>query len=256
MALKVYFLGTGTSQGIPIIGSKHPVCLSENPKDKRLRSSIWVQWDEMDIVVDCGPDFRQQMLSSKCPKVDALLFTHEHADHTAGLDDIRPFAFKVGALAVFGLERVIKNLAKRFDYIFSDENKYPGAPSVTTTIIDPSKPFTAASKTITPLVVSHYGFEVLGFRFGLFAYITDMFYITDVEAEKLEGIEVLVVNALRIEPHPSHLHLDAAIAFAQKIGAKRTYFTHISHRLGFHDEVQASLPPNIHLAYDNLTITI
>ena len=256
MALKVYFLGTGTSQGIPIIGSKHPVCLSENPKDKRLRSSIWVQWDEMDIVVDCGPDFRQQMLSSKCPKVDALLFTHEHADHTAGLDDIRPFAFKVGALAVFGLERVIKNLAKRFDYIFSDENKYPGAPSVTTTIIDPTKPFTAASKTITPLVVSHYGLEVLGFRFGLFAYITDMFSITDVEAEKLAGIEVLVVNALRIEPHPSHLHLDAAIAFAQKIGAKRTYFTHISHRLGFHDEVQASLPPNIHLAYDNLTITI
>ena len=256
MALKVYFLGTGTSQGIPIIGSKHPVCLSENPKDKRLRSSIWVQWDEMDIVVDCGPDFRQQMLSSKCPKVDALLFTHEHADHTAGLDDIRPFAFKVGALAVFGLERVIKNLAKRFDYIFSDENKYPGAPSVTTTIIDPTKPFTAASKTITPLVVSHYGLEGLGFRFGLFAYITDMVSITDVEAEKMAGIEVLVVNALRIEPHPSHLHLDAAIAFAQKTGAKRTYFTHISHRLGFHDEVQASLPPNIHLAYDNLTITI
>ena len=256
MALKIYFLGTGTSQGIPIIGSKHPVCLSENPKDKRLRSSIWVQWDEVDIVVDCGPDFRQQMLTSKCPKVDALLFTHEHADHTAGLDDIRPFAFKVGALPVFGLERVLKNLAKRFDYIFSDENKYPGAPSVSTTAINPAKPFTAASKTITPLVVSHYGLEVLGFRFGSFAYITDMFSITDVETEKLTGVEVLVVNALRIEPHPSHLHLDAAIAFAQKIGAKRTYFTHISHRLGFHEEVQASLPPTIHLAYDNLTITI
>jgi phosphoribosyl 1,2-cyclic phosphate phosphodiesterase len=210
----------------------------------------------MDIVVDCGPDFRQQMLTSKCPKVDALLFTHEHADHTAGLDDIRPFAFKVGALPVFGLERVIKNLANRFDYIFNDENKYPGAPSVTTTVIDPKKPFTAASKTITPLIVSHYGLEVLGFRFGSFAYITDMFSMTEVESEKLAGIEVLVVNALRIEPHPSHLHLDAAIAFAQKIGAKRTYFTHISHRLGFHDEVQESLPPNIYLAYDNLTITL
>ena len=118
MSLKVYFLGTGTSQGIPIIGSKHPVCLSKNSKDKRLRSSIWVQWDEVDIVVDCGPDFRQQMLISKCPKVDALLFTHEHADHTAGLDDIRPFAFKVGALPIFGLKRVVENLAKRFDYIF------------------------------------------------------------------------------------------------------------------------------------------
>ena len=256
MGLKVYFLGTGTSQGIPIIGSKHPVCLSENPKDKRLRSSIWIHWDKMDIVVDCGPDFRQQMLTSKCPKVDALLFTHEHADHTAGLDDIRPFAFKVGALPVYGLERVLKNLANRFDYIFNDENKYPGAPSVTTTTIDPNKPFTAASKTITPLVVSHYGLEVLGFRFDSFAYITDMFSITELESEKLAGIEVLVVNALRIEPHPSHLHLDAAIAFAQKIGAKQTYFTHISHRLGFHDEVQDSLPPNIYLAYDNLTITL
>jgi len=256
VSLKVYFLGTGTSQGIPIIGSKHPVCLSKNSKDKRLRSSIWVQWDEVDIVVDCGPDFRQQMLISKCPKVDALLFTHEHADHTAGLDDIRPFAFKGGALPVFGLKRVVENLAKRFDYIFSDENKYPGAPSVTTTIINPNKPFVAASKTITPIVVSHYGLEVLGFRFGAFAYITDMFSMTEVEAEKLVDVEVLVVNALRIDPHPSHLHLDAAIAFAQKIGAKQTYFTHISHRLGFHDEVQASLPPNIYLAYDNLIITI
>ena len=256
MALKVYFLGTGTSQGIPIIGSNHPVCLSENPKDKRLRSSIWVQWDEIDIVVDCGPDFRQQMLISKCSKIDALLFTHEHADHTAGLDDIRPFAFKVGALPVFSLARVLENLAKRFDYIFSNKNKYPGAPSVITNVIDPNKPFIAASKAITPLLVTHYGLEVLGFRFGPFAYITDMFSITDEEVEKLAGVEVLVVNALRIEPHPSHLHLDAAIAFTQRICAKRNYFTHISHHLGFHDEVQFSLPTNIHLAYDNLIITI
>ncbi len=256
MALKVYFLGTGTSQGIPIIGSNHPVCLSENPKDKRLRSSIWVQWDEIDIVVDCGPDFRQQMLISKCSKIDALLFTHEHADHTAGLDDIRPFAFKVGALPVFSLARVLENLAKRFDYIFSNKNKYPGAPSVITNVIDPNKPFIAASKAITPLLVTHYGLKVLGFRFGPFAYITDMFSITDEEVEKLAGVEVLVVNALRIEPHPSHLHLDAAIAFTQRICAKRNYFTHISHHLGFHDEVQSSLPTNIHLAYDNLIITI
>lgn len=256
MALKVYFLGTGTSQGIPIIGSTHPVCQSKNPKDKRLRSSVWLQWDDIDIVVDCGPDFRQQMLKSKCPKVDALLFTHEHADHTAGLDDIRPFAFKVGALPVFGLNRVLNNLSKRFDYIFNDENKYPGAPSVTTTTIDSNKAFEVSSKRIIPIVVSHYGLEVLGFRFGPFAYITDMFSITDVESEKLNGVEVLVINALRIDPHPSHLHLEAAIAFAQKIGAKQTYFTHISHRLGFHDEIQALLPPNINLAYDNLTISL
>lgn len=255
MAVKVHFLGTGTSQGIPIIGSTHPVCLSKNTKDKRLRSSIWVQWDNVDFVVDCGPDFRQQMLKSQCPKIDALFFTHEHADHTAGIDDIRPFAFKVGALAVYGLKRVMDNLSKRFDYIFSDENKYPGAPSVNPSIIDPKKPFTVASKTIVPIVVNHYGLEVLGFRFDSFAYITDMFSMTDAEAEKLVGVETLVVNALRIEPHPSHLHLEAAIAFAQKINAKQTYFTHISHRLGFHDEVQAQLPEGIHLAYDNLSIT-
>jgi phosphoribosyl 1,2-cyclic phosphate phosphodiesterase len=196
------------------------------------------------------------MLISKCSKIDALLFTHEHADHTAGLDDIRPFAFKVGALPVFSLARVLENLAKRFDYIFSNKNKYPGAPSVITNVIDPNKPFIVASKAITPLLVTHYGLEVLGFRFGPFAYITDMFSITDEEVEKLAGVEVLVVNALRIEPHPSHLHLDAAIAFTQKICAKRNYFTHISHHLGFHDEVQSLLPPNIHLAYDNQIITI
>ena len=166
--IKITFLGTGTSQGVPIIGSKHPVCLSENLKDKRLRSSILVQWDDYNYVIDCGPDFRQQMLISKCSKIDALLFTHEHADHTAGLDDIRPFAFKIGALPVFSLARVLENLAKRFDYIFSNKNKYPGAPSVITNVIDPNKPFIAASKAITPLLVTHYGLEVLGFRCFLY----------------------------------------------------------------------------------------
>jgi phosphoribosyl 1,2-cyclic phosphate phosphodiesterase len=256
VGIKIYFLGTGTSQGIPIIGSTDPVCLSNNPKDKRLRSSVWVQWDDLDVVIDCGPDFRQQMLSSACPKIDALLFTHEHADHTAGLDDIRPFVFRQGALPIYGLPRVMANLASRFSYIFSDENKYPGAPSVKATQISAEKPFICASKTIIPIKVMHYGLEVLGYRFGTFAYITDMFSIESNEAEKLHGLDVLVVNALRIAPHPSHLHLDAAIAFAQRVGAKRTYFTHISHKLGFHDEVESSLPEGIHLAYDNLIITI
>jgi phosphoribosyl 1,2-cyclic phosphate phosphodiesterase len=148
------------------------------------------------------------------------------------------------------------NLASRFSYIFSDENKYPGAPSVKATQISAEKPFICASKTIIPIKVMHYGLEVLGYRFGTFAYITDMFSIESNEAEKLHGLDVLVVNALRIAPHPSHLHLDAAIAFAQRVGAKRTYFTHISHKLGFHDEVESSLPEGIHLAYDNLIITI
>ena len=256
MSIKIYFLGTGTSQGIPIIGSTHPVCLSQNPKDKRLRSSIWVQWDDTDFVIDCGPDFRQQMLTCGCPKIDALLFTHEHADHTAGLDDIRPFVFSQGALPVYGLQRVMDNLATRFDYIFSDKNKYPGAPSVISNIINAENPFVCDSKTIIPIKVAHYGLEVLGYRFGTFGYITDMFSIEPDEEAKLSGLEVLVVNALRIDPHPSHLHLDAAIEFAKRVGAKRTYFTHISHKLGFHDAVESSLPDGIHLAYDNLTITL
>jgi len=256
VGIKIYFLGTGTSQGIPIIGSDHPVCLSDNPKDKRLRSSVWVQWDDVDFVIDCGPDFRQQMLSSGCPKIDALLFTHEHADHTAGLDDIRPYVFKQGALPVYGLARVMENLAMRFGYIFNDENKYPGAPSVKPTIIASDEPFLCATKTIIPIKVSHYGLEVLGYRFGTFAYITDMFSIEPNEEAKLGNLDVLVVNALRIEPHPSHLHLDAAIAFAQRVGAKQTFFTHISHKLGFHNEVESALPEGIHLAYDNRIITI
>lgn len=207
-------------------------------------------------MIDCGPDFRQQMLTSDCPKIDALLFTHEHADHTAGLDDIRPFVFKQGALPVYGLARVMENLTTRFGYIFDDENKYPGAPSVKSTVIDSETPFVCASKTIVPIKVMHYGLEVLGYRFDTFAYITDMFSIDSNAEAKLNGLDVLVVNALRIEPHPSHLHLDAAIEFAQRVGAKHTYFTHISHKLGFHDEVASSLPEGIHLAYDNLMIPL
>lgn len=256
MGIKIHFLGTGTSQGIPIIGSTDPVCLSNNPKDKRLRSSVWVHWDDVDVVIDCGPDFRQQMLASQCPKIDALLFTHEHADHTAGLDDIRPFVFKQGALPVYGQKRVLDNLAKRFDYIFSDENKYPGAPSVKPFLVDPSAPFECVGIEIIPITVTHYGLSVLGYRFGAFAYITDMFSIAPKEEAKLKNVDVLVVNALRIEPHPSHLHLDAAIDFAKRVGAKRTYFTHISHKLGFHEEVEKALPKGIHLAYDNLSISI
>lgn len=256
MGIKIHFLGTGTSQGIPIIGSTHPVCLSKNPKDKRLRTSVWVQWDGVDFVIDCGPDFRQQMLTSGCPKIDALLFTHEHADHTAGLDDIRPFVFRQGALPIYGLERVIKNLSARFDYIFSDENKYPGAPSVKPVVVNPNSSFPCAKKQVIPIKVSHYGLDVIGYRFGAFAYITDMFSIEKEEEAKLKDVEVLVVNALRIDPHPSHLHLDAAIDFAQRVGAKQTYFTHISHKLGFHDAVESSLPPGIHLAYDNLEINL
>ena len=254
--MKVTFLGTGTSQGIPIIGSNHPVCQSDDPRDKRLRSSVLVQWNEGAIVIDCGPDFRQQMLQYPISKLDAILFTHEHADHTAGIDDIRPFFFRQGDIPIYALPRVIDNLTQRFGYILNNANKYPGAPAVDIHRVDPNQPFSVYEQLIVPVVGQHNRLKVLGYRIESFAYLTDIKTISDDEIRKLYGLDVLVLNALRVEPHHSHLHLEEAIQLAQKIGAKTTYFTHISHHLGFYAEVEQNLPKNVHLAYDNLTITI
>lgn len=253
--MKVTFLGTGTSQGIPIIGSTHPVCLSDNFKDKRLRVSILVEWDTYAYVVDCGPDFRYQMLRAQCTKVDGILFTHEHSDHTAGLDDIRPFVFKQGDMPIYAHARVLDNLRQRFDYIFETENKYPGAPSVTETVIQ-DQPFQVGNIEVTPINVMHHELQVYGFRFKDFVYITDAKTIDDSELEKLHHVEALVINALRHEAHMSHFNLDEALEFIKKVQPKRAYLTHISHLLGFHDEVASSLPENVFLAYDNLTINI
>ena len=253
--MEITFLGTGTSQGIPIIGSNHPVCLSENPKDKRLRVSVLVKIHDLNIVIDCGPDFRQQMLANKVERVDAILYTHEHSDHTIGLDDIRPYFFKQGDIPVFAHQRVMDSLRKRFDYIFASENKYPGAPSVREHIIE-NKPFKFNDVRITPVNAMHNRLQVFGFRIGNFAYLTDVKTIEEEEARKLKGVDVLVVNALRVEPHHSHFNLEEALEFIKKINPKRAYLTHISHMLGFHDEVQASLPENVFLAYDNLKINL
>ncbi len=254
-ALKVTFLGTGTSQGIPVIGSKHPVCKSEDPKDKRLRVSVLVQVDDLNIVIDCGPDFRQQMLSNPVDRLDAILFTHEHSDHTVGLDDIRPYFFKQGDIPVYAHERVMKSLQKRFDYIFSGENKYPGAPSVNENIIT-NDPFNVKGVQVVPVDVMHNRVQVFGFRIRDFAYITDAKTVEEEEVNKLKGVDVLVINALRKEPHHSHFNLEEALEFIQKINPKRAYLTHISHLLGFHEEVEAELPSNVFLAYDNLQIEI
>ncbi|MCB0398234.1 MAG: MBL fold metallo-hydrolase [Winogradskyella sp.] len=253
--MKITFLGTGTSQGIPIIGSKHPVCLSDNPKDKRLRVSVLVEWDNYTYVIDCGPDFRQQMLNANVSKIDGIVFTHEHADHTMGLDDIRPFFFKQGDIDLYAHKRVFKALKKRFDYIFTSEEKYPGVPSVNEHIIK-NEPFQLGNLKVVPIDGLHYRLQVFGFRFKDFAYLTDMKTIVDKEIEKLQNLEVLVVNALREEPHISHFNLEEALDFINKVKPKRAYLTHISHYLGFHDEVQQSLPENVFLAYDNLQITI
>lgn len=255
MHLKITFLGTGTSQGIPVIGSHHPVCLSSNPKDKRLRVSILVEWDNYTYVVDCGPDFRQQMLNAGITKLDGIIFTHEHADHTAGLDDIRPFYFKQGDIPIYAHERVINALKRRFDYIFETKNKYAGAPGVSCHEID-NKPFDLGNLKVVPIDGLHYKLQVFGFRFKDFAYLTDFKTIENKEIEKLNGVKVLVVNALRENEHISHFTLSEALELIKKIKPEKAYLTHISHLLGFHDEVEKDLPDNVFLAYDNLKITL
>jgi phosphoribosyl 1,2-cyclic phosphate phosphodiesterase len=254
--LKVYFLGTGTSQGIPVIGSNHPVCKSTDFKDKRLRVSVWISWGNHSFVIDCGPDFRQQMLSSNCQKVDGILFTHEHADHTAGIDDIRPFNFKQGEIPIYAHQRVIDNLRRRFDYVFETVNKYPGAPSVTTIEVINNEPFSLGNKTVIPIDVMHGNLQVFGYRIDDFAYLTDVKTIEKSEIEKLKSLKVLVINALREEPHDTHFNLKEALDFITLVQPKTTYLTHISHIMGYHEEVQKNLPENVFLAYDNLEITL
>ncbi|WP_271783380.1 MBL fold metallo-hydrolase [Aquimarina algiphila] len=253
--MKVTFLGTGTSQGIPIIGSDHPVCLSDDPKDKRLRVSVLVSWDKYNYVIDCGPDFRQQMLSNQVSRIDGVVFTHEHADHTMGLDDIRPFFFRQGDIPIYAHKRVMEALKVRFDYIFASENKYPGAPSVIENELD-NTPFLLGNLDVVPINTFHNRLQVFGFRFKDFAYLTDVKTVEEAERVKLRGVKVLVVNALRIEPHHSHFNLEEALEFIEDIQPDRAYLTHISHMLGFHAEVEKLLPKNVYIAYDNLKITI
>lgn len=254
-SMQVTFLGTGTSQGIPVIGSTHPVCLSKDPKDKRLRVSVLIEWDHFTFVIDCGPDFRAQMLTHNVTKIDGILFTHEHADHTAGLDDIRPFFFRQGDIPIFAHKRVLEELRKRFEYIFRTENKYPGAPAVKELEVK-NEPFILGNAEITPINAYHSSLQVFGYRFFDFAYLTDIKTVADEEMEKLKDLKVIVVTALRIEPHHSHFNLEEALAFIERVKPEKAYFTHISHLLGFHEEVQQNLPENVFLAYDNLKITI
>lgn len=253
--MKITFLGTGTSQGIPIIGSDHPVCLSTNPKDKRLRVSVLVEWGDYTYVIDCGPDFRYQMLRANCKRIDGVLFTHEHSDHVAGLDDLRPFFFNQGDIPIYAHKRVLNALHRRFDYIFTDEDKYPGVPTLEEYEIT-NAPFMLNGMTVLPIEVMHDRLQVFGFRFGEFAYLTDVKTVAPEEMRKLRGLKALVVNALRIRPHYSHFNLEEALYFIDEVQPESAYLTHISHYLGFHDEVQQNLPENVYLAYDNLQLEI
>lgn len=254
--LKITFLGTGTSQGIPVIGSDHPVSFSKDPRDKRLRSSILIEYDNYNFVIDCGPDFRQQMLRTNCRKLDAIIFTHEHADHTTGIDDVRPFFFRQGKIPIYLHKRVLGSLHERFAYIFDPKQKYPGAPDFEVNLINKENDFNLFGLNITPIESVHLRLPVLGFRIGKFAYLTDVKTISGIELEKLKELDTLVINSLRYEPHPSHLNIEEALDIVNSINPKKSFFTHISHNMGFHKEVCDKLPESVSLAYDGLVLEI
>lgn len=254
--MKVTFLGTGTSQGVPIIGCQCAICLSTDAKDKRLRTSILIESDTTTVVIDSGPDFRQQLLRADVRKLDGLVFTHSHKDHLAGMDDIRAFNYlqqkPVDIYASTFTQTIIKS---EFPYIFSGNN-YPGIPEINMHTISKNEIFQIGDIVLSPIEVMHYKMPVLGFRINDFTYITDANFIDDTEIKKIEGSTCLVLNALRKETHISHFTLEEAITVSQTIKPQQTYFTHISHQLGFHEHVEEELPEGINLAYDMLSIEI
>lgn len=252
--MTITFLGTGTSQGVPVIACNCEVCKSHDPHDKRLRSSILIETEGKNIVIDSGPDFRYQMLRADVQHLDAIIFTHEHKDHVAGMDDVRAFNYlQQTPTDVYAIERVQQALKREFIYIF-DNAGYPGIPQINLHTIRKEDVFHIGSLAVTPIEVLHYKLPVLGFRIGDFTYITDAKTIAPEEVEKIRGTKTLVINALQKQTHISHFTFDEAIAFAQSIGAEKTYFTHISHRLGKHHIISQELPDGIELAYDSLQL--
>jgi phosphoribosyl 1,2-cyclic phosphate phosphodiesterase len=250
--VKITFLGTGTSQGVPVIACDCSTCLSEDQHDKRLRTSLLLETEDVTLVFDAGPDFRQQMLREHVTKLDSILLTHEHKDHIAGMDDVRAFNYKSqDAIDIYSEERVQKAIQKEYSYVFA-EFKYPGIPKMRLNLI-PDHTFSINGIEITPVRVFHYHLPVLGFRIGNFAYITDANYIPEESKEKLFGVKYLVINALRKEKHISHFSLREAIDFIREISPKKAFITHISHQMGYHSEVSEGLPSEIVLAYDGLS---
>jgi len=253
--LKITFLGTGTSQGVPVIGCSCEVCRSMDYRDKRLRTSVHVEVHGQSLVIDTGPDFRQQMLREDIRKLDAVLFTHSHKDHTAGLDDVRAYNFLHRIdMPVYGQSPVLQQLRTEYAYVF-EPHKYPGIPRLSLIEIT-DQPFMIVDTPIIPLPVLHLNMPVLGFRVGDFSYITDANSIPEATLERIRGTRILVLNALQKEKHISHFNLKEAVSMAQQIGAESTYFTHISHKLGTHKSVEAELPPGIALAHDGLMVTM
>jgi phosphoribosyl 1,2-cyclic phosphate phosphodiesterase len=253
--MKVTFLGTGTSQGVPVIACDCEVCTSLDFRDKRLRVSVHLEVVGKSFIIDSGPDFRQQVLRERIKTLDALLFTHEHKDHTAGMDDLRSYNFKQNRdMPIYARRQVIEQLKREFAYVFS-EVKYPGVPQVQMNEIR-NQPFHIAGIEIIPIEVMHYQLPVFGFRVGDFSYITDANAIEEQEMRKLEGSRVIVLNALQTEPHISHFTLAEALEILERLRPEKAYLTHMSHKMGLHTEVEKKLPEFVKLAYDGLRITL
>ena len=253
--IKLEFLGTGTSQGVPVVACECPVCLSFNEKDKRLRASVLIEVNGIKLAVDAGPDFRQQMLRVGLRRLDAILLTHEHTDHIFGLDDIRAFNWvQHHPMDIYAEARVQESIRRIFNYVFS-KSQYPGIPQMNLHLIDNST-FFIDSVPVIPVRGYHHKLPVYGFRIGKMAYLTYIKTIEDHEKEKLADLDVLIVNALRIEKHVSHFNLEEALQLINEVKPKKAFLTHISHMMGLHDDVQRDLPVNVLLAYDGLRLTI
>lgn len=255
--MKFTFLGTGTSQGVPVIGCKHPVCLSDDPRDKRLRTSGFLEVDGVYVLFDCGPDFRQQALNNNIVELDAVFLTHEHNDHVLGLDDLRPFIYKYQSpVQIYAHERTLSEVKNRFPYAFS-EVRYPGAPKLHLASIKAFEAVQVKNVEVYPIPITHGKLEIFGFKVENFAYITDASFISNETIDFIKGVDILVINALRIErKHDSHFILPETLEFITKITPKKAYIVHCSFEIGFYKETSKLLPTNVFLAYDGLTLTI
>ena len=253
--MKFTFLGTGTSTGVPVLGCQCKVCQSNDPHDNRRRTSGLLETETTRILIDCGPDLREQLMPVEFRRISGVLLTHQHYDHVGGLDDLRPYC-KFGDIDIYGNETTIRNVKHNFPYCFV-EHLYPGVPKLSMHVIEPHEGFTIGDIPVMPIEVMHASLPILGYRFGNFAYITDMKSINDSEYAYLEGVDTLVVNALRWEKsHQSHILVGEAIAFSRKIGARLTYLTHLTHDIGLHEEAEKRLPEGFHFAYDGLQIDV
>lgn len=251
--MKVTILGSGTSIGIPMPCCPCEVCHSDDPYDRRLRASVLVETGGDHLLIDCGPDFRQQMLQYDVQQLDAILLTHIHYDHTGGLDDLRPYTYEK-TLPLYAEQKIADILTQKYDYIFI--HRYPGVPQLEINTIQQDQPFFAGNTEVIPIRLMHGKLPILGFRIGSLAYLTDCTIIPDSEWPKLEGIRTLIIDALRFQPHETHMNVPQALEVVRRLTPETTYFTHISHHMGFHREVEAQLPPNVHPAYDGLVINI